>query len=107
MKTKFKLLSLVLALCCAAAIIPTVAMATEVEGVWTDYAASAFAGGSVEYARDAVHKRVLRKAFRDVRLRRRSGNGHGVRALYAARRQSFADFYDASQYGAFHHGHDL
>lgn len=67
----------------------------------------AFAGGSVEYARDAVHKRVLRKAFRDVRLRRRSGNGHGVRALYAARRQSFADFYDASQYGAFHHGHDL
>ena len=68
---------------------------------------SAFAGGSVEYARDAVHKRVLRKAFRDVRLRRRSGNGHGVRALYAARRQSFADFYDASQYGAFHHGHDL
>ena len=46
MKTKFKLLSLVLALCCAAAIIPTVAMATEVEGVWTDYAASVFAGGS-------------------------------------------------------------
>ena len=46
MKTKFKLLSLVLALCCAVAIIPTVAMATEVEGVWTDYAASAFAGGS-------------------------------------------------------------
>ena len=47
MKLKRKILTLVLSLCVVAACLPVVASAeTAPQGLWTDYAASAFAGGS-------------------------------------------------------------
>ena len=47
MKLKQKILTLVLSLCVVAACLPVVASAeTAPQGLWTDYAASAFAGGS-------------------------------------------------------------
>lgn len=47
MKLKQKILTLVLSLCMVAACLPVVASAeTAPQGLWTDYAASAFAGGS-------------------------------------------------------------
>lgn len=47
MKLKQKILTLVLSLCVVAACLPVVASAeTAPQGLWTDYAAAAFAGGS-------------------------------------------------------------
>ena len=47
MKLKQKILTLVLSLCMVAACLPVVASAeTAPQGLWTDYAAAAFAGGS-------------------------------------------------------------
>ena len=47
MKLKQKILTLVLSLCVVAACLPVVASAeTAPQGLWTDYAASAFDGGS-------------------------------------------------------------
>lgn len=46
MKIKLKLIGILLVLCMVGTILTTGSFAEEVNGVWTDYAASAFDGGS-------------------------------------------------------------